>query len=393
MNIAEKYTYPSPESVITFLKKNNITVKNIGETREGIPIESFSIGDGVPLVLVAYCHADEPVGGAVIMRIAEHYIKHGTLWKTPVNITFIPCFDPYGASRNKYWYDVPLTINRNIRYRYRQERANQAEWGHLSKGDSAMAAIVSELNKNQPKLLCHLHNTRFANSAIYLSGTKIRPDFADSLSSVLTSYFTYICKIPEKPYQNKISEGVFSFGDKTSRYAYEKNLSDKRQTEITSAGNHVFDHLELAGYPLSIIPDIPIFYWNCMAYVKEEDYLIVRELLLESYSLIEDIIENQKYDILVTDFVRKETNQIINKQNSFSPLDLLRMLTALGAIWHTSLYCNIIELNVLKIESNLEMSCDIVSNLLNIKTYEVDYICNIYLDIIKTAISEVVLKR
>ncbi len=83
----------------------------IGRSREGRPIEAWTIGRGpVAISLVAGCHADEPVGPEMLRRLVsylasrdpDHPLLRDFRW------SIVPHVNPDGEERNRVWSDVTL---------------------------------------------------------------------------------------------------------------------------------------------------------------------------------------------------------------------------------------------------------------------------------------------
>lgn len=84
----------------------------LGESREGRPILGYRAGSGPrPVSLVAGCHADEPVGPAMLDRLAAHLLaRHDDDPDDPLLRAFrfhlVPHPNPDGEARNAAWTDA-----------------------------------------------------------------------------------------------------------------------------------------------------------------------------------------------------------------------------------------------------------------------------------------------
>ncbi|HEX2225320.1 MAG TPA: M14 family zinc carboxypeptidase [Thermoanaerobaculia bacterium] len=88
----------------------------VGESREGRPIRGHVLGQGdLRLSLIGGCHADEPVGPAMLRRLAGYLgslaaddpLLAGATWHV------VPHVNPDGEARNAAWSDHPVpTVDR-----------------------------------------------------------------------------------------------------------------------------------------------------------------------------------------------------------------------------------------------------------------------------------------
>lgn len=83
----------------------------VGESREGRPIRGHRLGQGdLRLSLIGGCHADEPVGPAMLRRLAGYLgslpaddpLAAGATWYV------VPHVNPDGEARNAAWSDHPV---------------------------------------------------------------------------------------------------------------------------------------------------------------------------------------------------------------------------------------------------------------------------------------------
>lgn len=91
--------------------------ETIGASRQGRPIEAVRLGDGpLRLSLLGGCHADEPVGPAMLERLAAHLAALPAAAPALVQATWyiVPHANPDGAARNAAWteHTLPVTDHR-----------------------------------------------------------------------------------------------------------------------------------------------------------------------------------------------------------------------------------------------------------------------------------------
>jgi len=83
-----------------------VPAQTIGRSRQGRPIEAFTLGEGpIRISLIGGCHADEPVGPAMLAKLVTHL---GSLPTTDGLVTqrrwlIVPHVNPDGAAVNASW--------------------------------------------------------------------------------------------------------------------------------------------------------------------------------------------------------------------------------------------------------------------------------------------------
>lgn len=82
--------------------------ESIGRSREGRPIPAYRFGNGpLHVSLIGGCHADEPVGPAMLRRLAGHLgaLDEDDGLLTGFRWSIVPHVNPDGAERNRVWSD------------------------------------------------------------------------------------------------------------------------------------------------------------------------------------------------------------------------------------------------------------------------------------------------
>jgi hypothetical protein len=82
---------------------------DIGRSREGRPVRAFHAGTGpLHVSLIAGNHADEPVGGWFLLRLARYLgTPAARPWLDAARWVLIPQANPDGAAANAAWSDLP----------------------------------------------------------------------------------------------------------------------------------------------------------------------------------------------------------------------------------------------------------------------------------------------
>ncbi|MDG9717838.1 M14 family zinc carboxypeptidase [Streptomyces sp. DH24] len=137
-------------------------LRRVGTSRAGTPLWLLSVGHGSRQALVvAGPHANEPVGGATVLRLAERALADPRLTAdADATWNLLLCLDPDGLRRNERWLPGPYTLGRYFRNFFRPGFLEQPEW--LPDGSAAVAlpetrALLDLHDELRPFLQCSLH--------------------------------------------------------------------------------------------------------------------------------------------------------------------------------------------------------------------------------------------
>ncbi|MET9773606.1 M14 family zinc carboxypeptidase [Streptomyces sp. NPDC006367] len=137
-------------------------LRRVGASRAGTPLLLLSVGHGSRQALVvAGPHANEPVGGATVLRLAERALADPRLTEgTDATWNLLLCADPDGLRRNEGWLSGPYTLGRYARNFFRPGFLEQPEW--LPDGPDRATlpetrALLGLQDELRPFLHCSLH--------------------------------------------------------------------------------------------------------------------------------------------------------------------------------------------------------------------------------------------
>ncbi|MDF3298510.1 M14 family zinc carboxypeptidase [Streptomyces tropicalis] len=146
-------------------------LRRVGTSRAGLPLWLLSVGHGDRHALVvAGPHANEPVGGATVLRLAERVLAGpgtgGVTWN------LLLCLDPDGSRRNEDWLSGPYSLGRYFRNFFRPGFLEQPEW--LPDGAAAAAlpetrALLDLQDELRPFLQCSLHGVDVGGGFVELT--------------------------------------------------------------------------------------------------------------------------------------------------------------------------------------------------------------------------------
>ncbi|MFF4956234.1 M14 family zinc carboxypeptidase [Streptomyces sp. NPDC001222] len=147
-------------------------LRRVGTSRGGTPLWLLSVGHGDRHTLVvAGPHANEPVGGATALRLAERVLADPRLGaETTWNLLL--CLDPDGARRNEGWISGPYTLGRYFRNFFRPGFLEQPEW--LPDGAERAAlpetrALLDLQDELRPFFQCSLHGVDVGGGFVELT--------------------------------------------------------------------------------------------------------------------------------------------------------------------------------------------------------------------------------
>ncbi|MEU5307608.1 M14 family zinc carboxypeptidase [Streptomyces sp. NPDC021562] len=149
-------------------------LRRVGTSRAGTPMWLLSIGHGTRHALVvAGPHANEPVGGATVLRLADRVLADARLTEdADVTWNLLLCLDPDGSRRNEGWLAGPYTLGHYFRNFFRPGFLEQPEW--LPEGPDAVAlpetrALLGLQDELRPFLQCSLHGVDVGGGFVELT--------------------------------------------------------------------------------------------------------------------------------------------------------------------------------------------------------------------------------
>lgn len=162
-------------------------LRRVGTSRAGTPLWLLSVGHGARQALVvAGPHANEPVGGATVLRLAERALAaHARDGCAGTTLNLLLCLDPDGSRRNEGWLTGPYTLGRYFRNFFRPGFAEQPEW--LPDGAAAAAlpetrALLDLQDELRPFFQCSLHGVDIGGGFVEL--TRELPGLAPRLARI-----------------------------------------------------------------------------------------------------------------------------------------------------------------------------------------------------------------
>ncbi|MFG2129940.1 M14 family zinc carboxypeptidase [Streptomyces sp. NPDC048751] len=160
-------------------------LRRIGTSRAGTPLWLLSVGHGSRHVLVvAGPHANEPVGGATALRLAERALADPRLTEgADTTWNLLLCVDPDGLRRNEGWLPGPYTLGHYFRNFFRPGFLEQPEWlpdGAAGATLPETRALLELQDELRPFLQCSLHGVDVGGGFVEL--THDLPGLADRVA-------------------------------------------------------------------------------------------------------------------------------------------------------------------------------------------------------------------
>ncbi|MFJ5261914.1 M14 family zinc carboxypeptidase [Streptomyces sp. NPDC088387] len=166
-------------------------LRRAGTSRAGNPLWLLSVGHGSRHALVvAGPHANEPVGGATALRLAERVLADPALHDdADVTWDLLLCLDPDGLRRNERWLAGPYTLGHYFRNFFRPGFHEQPEW--LPDGAAGAAlpetrALLGLQDEVKPFFQCSLHGVDVGGGFVEL--TRDLPGLAPRLALAATRF-------------------------------------------------------------------------------------------------------------------------------------------------------------------------------------------------------------
>jgi hypothetical protein len=149
-------------------------LRRVGTSRAGTPMWLLSVGHGSRQALVvAGPHANEPVGGATVLRLAERALADPRFTEgADATWNLLLSLDPDGLRRNEGWLAGPYTLGRYFRNFFRPGFLEQPEW--LPDGAAGAAlpetrTLLDLQDELRPFLQCTLHGVDVGGGFVELT--------------------------------------------------------------------------------------------------------------------------------------------------------------------------------------------------------------------------------
>ncbi|WP_414497589.1 M14 family zinc carboxypeptidase [Streptomyces sp. CRN 30] len=161
-------------AALAALHPGRARLRRVGTSRAGTPLWLLSVGHGGRHVLVvAGPHANEPVGGATALRLAERVLADRRLREgADTTWNLLLCLDPDGSRRNEGWLAGPYSLGHYFRNFFRPGFLEQPEWLPEGAGGAVLPetrALLDVQDELRPFLQCSLHGVDIGGGFVELT--------------------------------------------------------------------------------------------------------------------------------------------------------------------------------------------------------------------------------
>ena len=250
----------------------------LGRSREGRAVTGYRFGHGPSGVsLIAGCHADEPVGPAMLDRLAAHLaaLPPESPLLAEITWTLVPHTNPDGEARNARWAKPALDpaggldLGLYLRHAVREAPGDDLEFGFPrhpqdAGGHPETRAIADFLRAGAPFALhASFHGMTFAAGPWFLLESawidrtaKQRDDLRRRVREL--GYRLHdIDRRGEKGF-HRIDEGFTTRPDSRAMAAHFEALGDSTTAALFRPSSMEFVR-SLGGDPLTLVSEMPLF--------------------------------------------------------------------------------------------------------------------------------------
>lgn len=267
-DIPEKLqVFRTQEELRAHLEKGALAFEQIGASREGRPLYSYTVGTGDARVsIIAGSHADEPVGPMTAQALPQLLTIFRPDLLSSHQFFVVPQMNPDGAARNRSWFAHEPDFKTYVKHAVRELPGDDIEFGF---GDGATirpenTAAMGFLKKHAP-YAAHfsLHGMGFAEGAWFLLHREWAPR-AQPLIDQLTSRcveqdfpFHDIDRKGEKGF-TRICGGFATTPDSVSMKEFFLAHDDPAMAQKFHPSSMEFAR-GLGGDPLCMVSEMPLF--------------------------------------------------------------------------------------------------------------------------------------
>jgi hypothetical protein len=269
-------SFPTVDEMAAFTRDlaaqhpDRVTVREIGRSRAGEPIELLSIvvpGARGRVFVIGQPHPNEPIGMATIVAMTQGLLRHPELLEQyAVDWHFVPVADPDGTRLNEGWFAGPFTREHYARSFYRPAGEQQVEWTFPFRSgdfvvDSPMPetrALMAAIDEVRPTALASLHNGELGGGYFYVQEGADR-SYCESLGELcLSRGIPLHLGDPETPFSTLLAPAVFTVPTAQQIHDYVVALGGDPAGLVTGANSG--EYAEQYGPVHGIAVELP--YWR-----------------------------------------------------------------------------------------------------------------------------------
>jgi hypothetical protein len=251
--------------------------REIGRSRQGRPIIGYNIGEGpFHISLIAGCHADEPVGPAMLERLVSHLLAQddNAPVKSRLRWWIVPHANPDGDARNAAWSGAvddgaSFDLYAYIRQSIREAPGDDVEFGFPRHAADSGArpenqAIASFLDPGGPFVLhASFHGMAYAAGPWFL----MESSWADRTTGMRERLRRRVAAMDYRVHDidrqgekgfTRIDEGFTTRPDSVAMASYFRQLNDEATASLFRPSSMEYVR-SLGGDPLTLVSEMPLF--------------------------------------------------------------------------------------------------------------------------------------
>lgn len=264
--------FPSLDDLLSRLRRlaqahpDQLALSVYGTSRAGEPLYALQIGEGPRRILAyGFPQPDEPVGGLVVLRLAERLLHDSVLCQRG-RWTLLPCVDPDGARRNEKWFADAPDLACYARRHFRPPEGEQVEWSFPSLDPSwpwdtplpETTALQVLIDAVRPQVLFPLHNALLGGAYAFVS-VEGEP-LASRLSAVWEGHSlpTHL-GAAELPFAKALGPGVFRLPDTEEIAAALSSQGIEGPAGLLACGVPAYLYARRSGPVVTVVLELPLF--------------------------------------------------------------------------------------------------------------------------------------
>ncbi len=246
-----------------------VSVRSIGETKEGRELLCLTIGSGSKNALMFGCpHPNEPIGTMMLEYFTEQLAANKEL-RDELDYTWyvVKAWDADGLEKNKRWLKGPFNIYNYSRYFFRPAGHQQVEWTfpvdykelHFDRTIPETKVMMKLIDEVKPHFMYSLHNAGFGGVYWYISGEL--PALYDAMYGAANRVNVPLnLGEPETPWCELYAPAVYKALGIEQDYDYMEKYGEENIPEKIDAGNCSDSYARGRYGTFTLLTELPYFY-------------------------------------------------------------------------------------------------------------------------------------
>lgn len=246
-----------------------VSVRTVGHSRQGDPIEVLQIGRGVrQALLFAMPHPNEPIGSMTLEYLTRRLAEDAAL-RESLGYTWhiIKCIDPDGARLNEGWFKGPFSVTNYARHYYRPPAHEQVEWTfptdyktlHFDAPLPETQVLMGLIEQIKPDFIFSLHNSGFGGVYFYLS-EDVPPLYPAFYDLVRSQDLPLHLGEPEMPYAAIYDKAIYQLPAITESYDFMEKQTGADPAEMMRTGCSSHEYARRFCKAFFLVCEAPYFY-------------------------------------------------------------------------------------------------------------------------------------